>query len=238
MSDTRRPEPIRGGKAAPQDKLREAQSRRLSSANRRQFAERRSLRAALRALVGTTAVFLTLLLPAVASAQILPGGTAPSQHPGTRLNFPPTVAGAQLDRSYTTPVGRDVQYVYQYVINKLQLTVFVFDGGRRVPAGIDSPVVTQQFAAEIDASEKAMKADGFTNFERPAVPSACTYGSISFRCITYSALAQRDRLFSKLLLTGYNGFFVKIRVDWSQGSGQTGADAERELQVFVPALVR
>ncbi len=185
------------------------------------------------------AVFLLALLwSAVASAQILPGGTAPSQHPGTRLNFPPTIANAQLDRSYTTPIGRDVQYVYQYVANKLQLNVFVYDGGRRVTSGSENPMVTAQFTGEVDAAEKAMKADGFTNFERPAVPSACTYGSITFRCLTYSALAQRDRLFSKILLTGYNNFFLKLRVDWSQGSGQTGADAERELQIFVPALMK
>ncbi len=181
---------------------------------------------------------LVLLWPALAVAQILPGGTAPPQHPGTRLNFPSTVGPAQLDRSYTTPVGRDVQYVYQYVTNKLQINVFLFDGGRRVTTGSDNPMVIQQFANEVDASEKAMKADGFTNFEKPAVPSACVYGPIAFRCLTYSALAQRDRLFSKILLTGYNGHFLKIRVDWSQGSGQTGQDAEHALQAFVPALMK
>ncbi|HZP98388.1 MAG TPA: hypothetical protein VFB13_02540 [Reyranella sp.] len=184
------------------------------------------------------ALALLLLWVGTASAQILPGGTAPSTHPGTRLNFPPSLGGAELEHSYTTPVGRDVHYVYQYVINKVQITVFLFDNDRRVTAGSESPMVTTQFTAELDAAEKAMKADGFTNFERPAVPSDCRYGSIAFRCIVYSALAQRDRLFSKLLLTGYNGYFLKIRVDWSQGSGQTTADADRALQAFVPALVK
>lgn len=222
----------------PEEPRGSAASRRMGGTKIGSRPSRRALRALLGVRLGwITALSLALLLPALASAQSLGKDAAPPQHPGTRLNFPPTIGGAQLDRSYTTPIGREVEYVYQYVINKLQLNVFVFDGGRRVLAGSENPMVTTQFTRELDTTEKALKADGFTNFERPAVPSSCTYGAIVFRCIVYSALAQRDRVFSKLLLTGYNGYFVKLRVDWSQGSGQTTADADKELQVFVPALM-
>ena len=99
------------------------------------------------------AAFALLLLSlGTASAQMLPGNAAPPTHPGTRLNFPPSVAGAQLERSYTQPLGRDVQYAYTYLADKVEVTFFLFDGGRRVPAGTDSPVVTGQFASDLDAA--------------------------------------------------------------------------------------
>jgi hypothetical protein len=183
-------------------------------------------------------VLLSLLWPALASAQMLPGGQAPPAHPGTRLNFPTTVGNAQMLRSYTTPIGRDVLYVYQYAYDRLQISIGLFDGGRRVPAGSENPIVTTQFANELTDAERTVKADGMTNFEKPAVPSSCTYGGLTYRCITYSALAGRDRLFSKLLLTGFRDYFLKIRADWSQGSGQTQADADRALAAFIPAVIR
>jgi hypothetical protein len=183
-------------------------------------------------------ILLTLLLPAAALAQTLPGGTPPPVHPGTRLNFPPTIAGAQMERSYTTQIGRDVLVVYQYLFDRMQISVGLYDGGRRVSTGSDNPMVIAEFASEVLSAESTLKSEGMTNFEKPAVPSSCAYGSLIFRCIIYSALAQRDRQFSKLMLTGYNGYFLKIRADWSQSSGRTSIEAERALQSFIPALMR
>ena len=185
------------------------------------------------------ALLLALLCPDLAAAQMLPGGAAPSVHPGTKLAFPPSVGGATFEHSATTPIGRDVMYVYSYLFDgKVPIVVALFDGGRRVAAGSENPMVTAQFTADLDQAEKAAKADGLTNFEKPAVPSSCTYGPITFRCITYSALAQRNRIFSKILLTGYRDNFLRIRVEWNHGTNQTSAEAEKALQNFVSALVR
>jgi hypothetical protein len=183
--------------------------------------------------------FLLILLASIAPAasQQLPGGAAPPVHPGTKLNFPPTIGGAQLERSYTQPIGRDVHYVYGYSADKLHITVFLFDGGRRVPEGPDNPTVISQFGTEIEATEKAAKSDGYTGFEKPSVPSACTFGSITFRCVVYSAATQHGRVFSKLMMTGYRDYFLKVRIDWAQSLNQTSADADRALRTFIPALV-
>jgi hypothetical protein len=175
--------------------------------------------------------------PGLAAAQMLPGNAAPPLHPGTRLNLPPSLGGGELMRSYTTPIGRSVLYYYQYSLDKVLIGVSLFDGGRRILAGSENPMVTSQFTSDLEAAEKSAKADGYTDFERPAVPSSCSYGGIAFRCIVYSVLAQRNRLYSKLLLTGYHDNFVRIRVDWNQGAGQTSADADRALKAFVPALM-
>lgn len=181
---------------------------------------------------------LTLLWPGLAAAQILPGNVAPSVHPGTKLNFPPSLGGAVLEHSATAPIGRDVIYVYSYLWeNKIPIVVGVYDGGRRVSTGSENPMVTTQFSADLDSAERTSRADGLTNFEKPAVPSSCTYGTITFRCITYSALAQRNRVFSKLLLTGYHDNFVRIRAEWNQGTNQTSAEADKALAAFIPALM-
>jgi hypothetical protein len=82
------------------------------------------------------------------------------------------------------------------------------------------------------------RASGFQQVERPSVPSLCPYGNTSFRCLVYSAAGTAGRLYSKVLMTGYNGYFLKIRVDWAQSSKQTQADADQALQTFVPALLR
>ena len=95
-----------------------------------------------------------------------------------------------------------------------------------MPSSSDNPTVVSQFANELLSAEQSIKSNGMAGFERPAVPSACRYGSVSFRCIVFSAIAPGGgRLFSKLLVTGYHDYFVKIRVDWAQVDGRT-QDAE------------
>ena len=170
--------------------------------------------------------------------------TAPSTHAGTRLNFPGTLGGATFERSvnYAAPPannpGQGVGYFYS-TPKRLIINVQVYDLGRRVPAGSDNPTVIGQFNAEVASAEQQFKFGGYTQFQKPSVPSTCTYGAVSFRCITYSGVTQANsRVFSKVLLTGFRDHFVKIRIDWAQSHQQTAADADAALQAFVPALMR
>jgi hypothetical protein len=190
-----------------------------------------------------TALALLTLALACGAAQAQTQSTAPTIDPGTKLNFAATVGGATFERAVNyagPPANRPDQgasYFYS-TPKKLVITVQVYDGGRRVPAGSTSPVVTGEFTNELDTVAQQIKGSGYTQYERPPVPSSCTYGSVTFRCITYSAMSQANfRVYTKLLLTGYQGYFVKIRVDWSQGHQQAGADAEAALQSFIPALM-
>jgi len=170
--------------------------------------------------------------------------TTPTTDSGTKLAFPASLGGATFERSvnYAGPPSNrpDLGSSYFYSTpKKMIITVQVFDGGRRVPAGSASPIVVSEFTSELESVAQQIQGSGYTHFERPSVPSSCTYGSTTFRCITYSALNQSNmRLYSKLLLTGYQNHFIKIRIDWSQGHQQTGADAEAALQAFIPALLR
>jgi hypothetical protein len=178
--------------------------------------------------------------PASAQTQ----SSTPTTNAGTKLNFPASVGGATFERSinYAAPPannpGQGIAYYYS-TPKKLTISVQVFDLGRRVPTGSDNPTVIGQFDAEVGSAEQQFKYAGYTSFQKPSVPSTCTYGAVTFRCITYSGLNQVNaRVYSKLLLTGFRDHFIKIRADWSQSHQQTQADADASLQAFVPALMR
>ncbi|MBS0546831.1 MAG: hypothetical protein JSR24_03720 [Proteobacteria bacterium] len=189
----------------------------------------------------TAAILATILATVLAllAGPALAQGTAPSVHPGTKLNFAPTLGTAKLEHSTATPAaaGHGVGYTYTYSVGKMQITVDVFDGGRRVPSGTSNPTVATQFDSEATAAEQQIKAAGYTSFERPTVPSTCTYGAVAFRCLVYSASTGGTRLYSKLLMTGYHDNFVKISIIWSIGTGQTLNDADQALNSFIPALM-
>src|SRR5215510_6252631 len=151
---------------------------------------------------------LVVLALACGTARAQTQSTTPAVDPATKLNFAATVGGASFERAVNyagAPVNRPDQgtsYFYS-TPKKLVITVQVYDGGRRVPVGSTSPVITGEFTNELDSVAQQVKGSGYTQYERPPVPSSCTYGSTTFRCLTYSVMAQANtRLYQKLLLTG------------------------------------
>ena len=181
-------------------------------------------------------------LAGAASAQTQ--SSTPTTNAGTKLNFASNLGGATFERSvnYSAPPannpGLGMSYFYS-TPKRLAISVQVFDLGRRVPSGSDNPTVIGQFNSELASAEQQFKYAGYTAFQKPSVPSTCTYGAVSFRCVTYSGVTQANsRIYSKLLLTGFRDHFVKIRIDWAQSHQQTAADAETSLQSFIPALMR
>jgi hypothetical protein len=194
------------------------------------------------AIAMVCALLAAWLAPTPARAQLPSGGQSPAPpvHPGTKLAFPITLGGAKLEQSVyfpAVPGTRDADYTYVYSAGRMQIFVELFDGGRRAPSGIGSPLLAAQFDAALGETERQLKTGGFTRFERSTVASTCTYGSVAFRCIVFSAVGGMNRLYSKLLMTGFRDSYVKIHVDWSQATSQTLADADKVLNEFVPALM-
>jgi hypothetical protein len=191
-----------------------------------------------RLVAAAAAAFLWLgaaTAPAMAQEDRASTGTAPTVHPGTKLSFPPSLGGATLIRGDN--FGADTTaYVYG-LPSRMQIVVLIKDIGHRMPTGSDNGQLANAFTAELAAAEQQARGNGFTTFERPPVPSACTYGTTTFRCIVFSASGGTVRAFSKMLMTGYNGMVLVIRADWSQAVQLTRTDADRALQAFVPALV-
>ena len=169
-----------------------------------------------------------LLMTGAALAQT----QAPAVDPGTKISFAQSVGGATLTRSFGT--------TYQYQApNGMEITVDVYDGGRRVPNGSSHPTIINQFNDELNNISQQASAAGMKGFEKPAVPSACTYGQYTLRCNTFSAQggSVTGRIYGKFLLIGYREHFVKIIVHWNQAGGQTNADVDKLLTAFVPALL-
>ncbi|MBY0318786.1 MAG: hypothetical protein K2X72_08700 [Reyranella sp.] len=186
------------------------------------------------------ALIASMLFATAAAAQTQ--STTPGTHAGTKLAFPATLGGAQFERvvNYAGPPtnrpDQGVTYFYS-TPKKMVIAVHIYDGGRRVPPGSGNPLVVDEFMGEISSSEQQVRFGGYKDFERPSVPSTCTYGSVSFRCITYSAVNQSNtRLYTKMMMTGFRDNFISIRIDWSQARQQTASDADAALQAFVPAL--
>jgi hypothetical protein len=167
-----------------------------------------------------------LLMTGAASAQ------APAVDPGTKISFAQTVGGATLTRSFGS--------TYQYTAtNGMEVIVDVYDGGRRVPNGSSHPTIINQFNDELNTISQQAAQAGMKGFEKPSVPSACTYGQFTLRCITFSAQGNTvtGRIYGKFLLIGYREHFVKIIVRWTQTSGQSHVDADKVLAAFIPALL-
>ena len=111
---------------------------------------------------------------------------------GGQLCGPPPMARPRTSYFYSTP-------------KKMVITVQVY---RRRPARAERAATIRRWSTSSPTNsrsiEQQVSGGGYANFERPAVPSTCTYGACTFRCITYSAVSQANmRVYSKLLLTGY-----------------------------------
>jgi hypothetical protein len=181
------------------------------------------------------ASFVALLL--MAGAALAQGQPQPSAtEPAAKLGFAQNVGGATLVRSMSN--GGASMYMYQ-APNGMEITVDVYDTGRRVPNGSSHPVIVNQFNDELNIVGQQASAVGMKGFEKPSVPSACTYGQYTLRCIVFSVAggSATGRVYGKFLMIGYREHFVKIIVRWTQVSGQTAADADKVLAAFVPALL-
>jgi len=167
------------------------------------------------------------------AAALAQGGAAPTTHPGTKLNFSPTLGGATFESS----ANQANIASYRYLAGKIQITVQVFDGGRRVAAGSSNPAVIYEFSGEMAEAEQQARAAGLSGFEKPAAPGTCSYGAVVFRCSVYSASTGSGRIYGKLMLTGFRESFVRINVEWTQADSMTVADADKALSAFIPALM-
>ena len=166
-------------------------------------------------------------------------------HAGTKLNFAATLGGAsfravgQLCGAARQQPELGTSYFYS-TPKKMVITVQVFDGGRRVPAGSrqsDRDRRVQQRDSDRSNSRSRAAATSIPE-ARGAVDLQLWRGRPSAASPTAPSARRTCAVYSKLLLTGYREHFVKIRIDWGQSPGlqQTSADADAALQAFVPAL--
>ncbi|MGE0420773.1 MAG: hypothetical protein AB7O88_00835 [Reyranellaceae bacterium] len=198
-------------------------------------------------LIATLFAALVAAAPALALDPPAPSGdmSAPATHKPTGLTFPPSIAGVSLRRSidYGRSAGNPgLGYGYTYALpGRLVITAYVYDLGRRVPVGHQSPLLTAAFDESLQSIHLVAQRSGkYRDLRVVQAPSACPYGAVVFRCATLSATSADGTLplYTKLLLTGYRDHFLKLRVDWRQDSPGDTAEVERVVQTFVGAILR
>ncbi len=181
-------------------------------------------------------------LPGVACAedqkvqQIVP---APATDEATGLTFPPKIGG--IAQSKSVDYGRsnnrpDLGYSWNYAApGLLSATVYVYDLAKpKIPSGAANPEVTQQFQQSMNDIYQAAKLNRYDDLQPFQGPDDCKVGPLTFRCATLSAVTAKGktRIFTAAMVTGYRNHYVKIRIDWAQGSTASQSTKDRFLQAL------
>ncbi len=186
--------------------------------------------------------------PALALDPLAPGDravSAPMTHAPTGLRFPPTIAGVPFIRSIDyarsgDDPGLGVGYTYG-VPGRLLVTIYVYDLGQHAPDGHDSAIVAAAFEQSLSSIRIAATRIGkYRDLRTDQPPGLCDYGVVIFRCVTFTAISAdgTQPLFGRLLLTGYRGYFLKLRADWRRDAPDDTDAVERVVQTFVGTALR
>lgn len=170
---------------------------------------------------------------------------APDRHPATGLNFPPQIAGAIKYGStdYGETAGKpELGYGWNYRVgDQLIATVYVYDLSiRSIPDGPSSPVVQQQFQTSLQEIYQLAKYNRYEDIKTAKGPTDCKVSGLVFQCITLSAIRSADKkpIYSALMLTGYRNNFLKLRLDWLEGSAASQSMVDQFTQTLVGAMTR
>lgn len=170
---------------------------------------------------------------------------APMMHAPTGLRFPAAIAGVPLIRSIDYARAGDdpgLGFGYTYGIpGRLLVTAYVYDLGQRASEGHDPATVVAAFDQSLASIRIAATRSGKYRDLRIAEPaSLCAYGTVTFRCVSFTATSAdgEQPLLGKLLLTGYRGYFLKLRADWRRDAPDDTAAVERFVQTFVGTVLR
>jgi hypothetical protein len=187
------------------------------------------------------AALAVALSPVLAQAQAMQPQQqrvpAPERNVETGLAFPDVmgparkVASTDYGKTLGTPT---LGYAWNYETQVLTTTFYVYNFGiAPIPSGA-AGVVLQQFQQAQSDIDQAVKAGRYDQLKPSQGPSNCTVGTMVFRCISYSAIRPTDKrpVFTRLFVTGYRNYFLKIRQDWPQDAAGGGRDADAVVQAL------
>jgi hypothetical protein len=187
-----------------------------------------------------------LVMPAAAPAQTAPARpaeqarTRPSTdidangavHAETGFALPSRVAGGFLARamSYADPPTSNpnlgVSYHYS-APGPILVSVFLYTAGQKPGDGPADPWVQGHFQlVHREMREIARSQNRYENLTMVSPPKECGAPSLRFLCVGYAALVQKQPMYTALLLTGFRGHYLKVRVDWPNDPEAPNAVAE------------
>ena len=179
------------------------------------------------------AVFLTFAA-AAQTAQV----PAPERNAETRLAFPAMIGPARkvgsIDYSQTKGMP-ELGWAWNSETQAITTTFYIYNFGiDSIPPGATSGPVLTQFQQAVADIEIGAKAGRYEQLKPSQGPGNCTVGAIVFRCITFTAVLPKDNqpVFTRLFVTGYRNYFLKIRQDWLQNSPAAAREVEAVIQAF------
>jgi hypothetical protein len=187
--------------------------------------------------MGVAMAVLAILLALAATAQ--PARVpAPERNAETGLAFPDTIGPARKVGS--TDYGQsngapELGYAWNYETQAITTTFYIYNFGiAEIPSGARSSVVLTQFQQAIADIEIGARAGRYEQLNPSKGPGDCTVGALVFRCITFTAVLPRDNrpVFTRLFVTGYQNYILKIRQDWPQNSPAAAREVDAVIQAF------
>ena len=191
----------------------------------------------LRRFLGVAAAGMAVLLALAAVAQ--PARVpAPERNAETGLAFPDTMGPARKVGS--TDYGQsnaapELGYAWNYETRAITTTFYIYNFGiAQIPPGARGSVVLTQFKQAIADIEVGAKSGRYEELAPSQGPGDCTVGALVFRCITFTAVNPRDKrpVFTRLFVTGYRNYVLKIRQDWPQNAPAAAREVDAVIQAF------
>jgi hypothetical protein len=168
---------------------------------------------------------------------------APDQHPATGAILPAEIGGAQRVNSidYGKSVNRpELGYSWSYKLGqRITATAYLYTlNVQNIPDGPSSPPLAAQFKRSLDEIYQAAEIKHYDQLRVAKGPADCTMSRLVFRCVTLSAMQNGWPLVTSLMMTGYRGHFLKLRLDLVEGGDVSQATGDRLLQALVSAIAR
>ena len=179
------------------------------------------------------AVFLALT--AAAQPARVP---APERNAETGLAFPATIGPARKVGSVDyaqSNAAPELGYAWNYETQAITTTFYIYNFGiAQIPSGARGSVVLTQFKQAIADIEIGAKAGRYEQLKPSQGPGDCTVGAMVFRCVTFTAVLPSDQrpVFTRLFVTGYRNYVLKIRQDWPQDSPAAAREVDAVIQTF------
>lgn len=190
-----------------------------------------------RRMFGFAAVSLGVLLALVAAAQA-PSVPAPERNVETGLAFPDMIGPARkvgsIDYSRTKGMP-ELGWAWNYEAPAITSTFYVYNSGiASIASGATGSAVLSQFHQANADIEIGARTGRYEQLQPSQGPGICTFGAMVFRCITFTAVLPQDKrpVFTRLFVTGYRNYFLKVRQDWLQNSTAGARDADAVIQAF------
>jgi hypothetical protein len=186
--------------------------------------------------IGVVAGIAVLLaLTAAAQPARVP---APERNVETGLVFPATLGPARKVGStdYAQSNGApELGYAWNYETQAITTTFYIYNFGiAEIPSGARGSVVLTQFQQAIADIEVGAGAGRYEQLKPSQGPGDCTVGAMVFRCITFTAVLPKDQrpVFTRLYVTGYRNYVLKIRQDWPQNAPAAAREVDAVVQAF------